>query len=64
MKPDMEDRGLFAIKPAAADGAFAADNQDRHWLDKAMVLGSGLSDVARERACAGVLFLHSAIGQK
>ena len=47
---------MFAIKPAAANSAFTADDQDRQWLDKAMVWVGGFSDVARECACGGVLF--------
>ena len=47
---------MFAIKTAATNGAVTADDQDRQWLDKAMVWVGGFSDVARERACAGVLF--------
>ena len=48
---------MFAVKPAVADGAFAADNQDRHWLSKAIVWVGGFSNAACERACGGVLFL-------
>ena len=48
---------MFAVEPATADGAFAADNKHRHWLDKAVVGVDGFSDVACEPACGGVLFL-------
>jgi hypothetical protein len=47
---------LFVIESIAADGAFAADNKNRHWLDKAVVWVGGFSDVAREPARGGVLF--------
>ena len=52
----MENSGLFALEPTAADGAFAADDEDRHRLDKAVVWVGGLSDVAREPARGGVFF--------
>lgn len=52
----LENRGLFTVESASANGALAANDQYRQGLDKAMVWAGGFSDVAGERSSTGVFF--------